>query len=112
MAQLVAHLVWDQRVACSSHVTPTSGGTICRGRKAEESPDRIGHPAAESADGGDFMPAVTENYRPFGAKGENARQELTTGGSDVFRVRHRDLQDQIYRQMRAARLMPGGRLRR
>ena len=23
VAQLVAHLVWDQRVACSSHVTPT-----------------------------------------------------------------------------------------
>ena len=31
--------------------------------KAEESPDRIEHPAVESTDGGNFMRAVTENDR-------------------------------------------------
>ena len=30
----------------------------------EESPDRQGHPAAESADGSNLMDAVTENNRP------------------------------------------------
>ena len=45
----------------------------------EESPDRTGHPAAESAGRGNLTPAVTENNRRkgvFGArdgKGENAR---------------------------------------
>ena len=80
----------------------------------EESPDRTGHPAAESAGGGNFRPSVTEkNSPPLGeGNGENARQGLTTPGSDVRRVRNRDLQNQIYWQMRAARPMPGGRLRR
>ena len=97
------------------------GLAICRGRKAEESPDRKGHPAAESAGGGNFRQGVTEKNRRLtdavsdsfrDVKGENARQELTTQGSDTLRVRHRGLQNQIYRQMRAARPMPGGRLRR
>ena len=35
VAQLVAHLVWDQRVACSSHVTPTF---FIRGIPSPETP--------------------------------------------------------------------------
>ena len=39
------------------------GGTIRRGRKTEESPDKTGRRTAEIAGGGNFTPAVTENYR-------------------------------------------------
>lgn len=39
------------------------GGTIRRGRKAEESPDRKGRSAAESAGRGNLGKAVTENNR-------------------------------------------------
>ena len=35
-------------------------------REAEESPDRTGRPAAESAGGGNLTEAVTENNRPKG----------------------------------------------
>ena len=78
----------------------------------EESPDRTGHPAEESSDGSNLMTDVTENNRLTTGKGENVRQELTTGVGDAIRVRCQGLQDQIYWQMRAARPMPGGRLRR
>ena len=44
---------------------PIEGGAICRGRKAEESPDRTGHPAAESAGGSNFTQVVTENNRQY-----------------------------------------------
>ncbi len=53
----------------------------------EESPDRKGHFTAESADGGNFVEPVTENNRISGCKGENVRQELTTGCGDTLRVR-------------------------
>ena len=78
----------------------------------EESPDRAGHPTEESSDGSNLMTDVTENNRLTTGKGENVRQELTTGVGDAIRVRCQGLQDQIYWQMRAARPMPGGRLRR
>lgn len=58
------------------------------------------------------MVTVTENNRLLTGKGENVRQELTTRVGDAARVRCQGLQDQIYWQMRAARPMPGGRLRR
>lgn len=53
----------------------------------EESPDRTGHPAAESAAGGNLRQTVTEKNRPFAGKGENAGQEPTTCVSDAARVR-------------------------
>ena len=86
---------------------------FCRGSNAEESPDRTGQSAAEIAEGSNLLDTVTENNRVRkDSKGENARQELTTCGGDAVRVRSRNLQNQIYWQMRAARPMPGGRLRR
>ena len=98
------------------------GKAICRAGNGEESPDRTGHPAAESADGSNLIPTVTEKNRlrsvpspRFGrsaGKGENVGQEPTTAVSDAGRVRRQGLQDQIYWQTRAARPMPGGRLRR
>ena len=39
------------------------GKTICRATCGEESPDRAGHPAAESADGSNLIRSVTENNR-------------------------------------------------
>ena len=78
----------------------------------EESPDRAGHPTGESPDGSNLMAVVTENNRLETGKGENARQELTMGVGDAIQVRCQGLQDQIYWQTRAARPMPGGRLRR
>lgn len=38
-------------------------GRFRRGRKAEESPDRTEHPAAEIAGGSNLSTAVTENDR-------------------------------------------------
>lgn len=40
-----------------------TGGTFHRGSNAEESPDKAGHPAAESAGGSNLTRAVTENNR-------------------------------------------------
>jgi len=45
-----------------------------------------------------------------GSKGENASQELTEGKSDFALVFSHILQGHIYRQLRAARSLPGGRL--
>ena len=54
----------------------------------EESPDRKGHFTAEIADRGNLVDHVTENNRtPMACKGENVRQELTTGIGDNVRVR-------------------------
>ena len=39
------------------------GKAICRGREAEESPDRGGHPAVESTGGSNLTDAITENNR-------------------------------------------------
>jgi len=45
------------------NLQPNKGGTIRRGRKAEESPDRKGQSAAESAGRGNLGKAVTEKNR-------------------------------------------------
>ncbi len=45
------------------NLQPNKGGTIRRGRKAEESPDRKGRSAAESAGRGNLAKAVTEKNR-------------------------------------------------
>ena len=45
-----------------------------------------------------------------GGKGEKARQELTGTGSDVGRRTPYGLQGQVYRHLRVARPLPGGRL--
>ena len=93
-----------------------AGRPVASGPPEEESPDRKGHPAAEIADGRNLLISVTENYRhgclAAEGKGENVGQEPTVCDGDAAGVRIRGLQDQIYWQMRAARPMPGGRLRR
>jgi len=63
-----------------------SGGAICRGRNAEESPDRAGHPAAESAGGGNFTPAVTEKNRRTSLSGRPSAARVKTRGKSSRRV--------------------------
>ena len=47
---------------------------------------------------------------PPGGKGENVRQELTNRIGDNMVVPHCNLQGHVYRHLRAARPLPGGRL--
>ena len=100
---------------------PLYGGTICRGafRGAEESPDRAGRPAAESAEGSNFLQSVTENNRrtysgrlfgaahttiswetsvnePLSARVKTWGKSPRRGPGDGLRVRTPGLQDRIY----------------
>jgi len=59
------------------------GGIFCRGRKAEESPGRKGHPAAEIAGGSNLSEAVTENNNAARKGGEMVK---TRGKSSRLRT--------------------------
>ena len=54
----------NREILLTLHVS-ICGGTFCRAPATgrEESPDRAGHPAVESADGSNLMRGVTENNR-------------------------------------------------
>ncbi len=61
------------------------GRTICRGREAEESPDRKGHPAVESTGGGNFRQGVTEKNRPLRGPRVKTRGKSSRRGAAMLR---------------------------
>ena len=55
--------VTDEKINMGQKDIQRQAFRFCRALKGEESPERKGHPAVESTDGGNFMTVVTENNR-------------------------------------------------
>ena len=86
---------------------------------AEESPDWKGRPAVESTDGSNLMNAVTENKPPARVRvkprGKSSRRCMATYGGDGTRTSktmYTGITETSVEVERAARSLPGGRLRR
>ena len=92
----------------------------CRWSQAsEESPDWEGHPAVEITDGSNLMYAVTENRPParvrMKPRGKSSRRSMVTYGGDGARTSKAKYTGRAKVRTeaeRAARSLPGGRLRR
>ena len=85
----------------------------------EESPDWRGHPAVEITDGSNLMYAVTENRPPgrvrMKPRGKSSRRSMATYGGDGARTSKAKYTGRVKVRTeaeRAARSLPGGRLRR
>ena len=86
---------------------------------AEESPDWAEYPAVESTDGSNLMNAVTENRPPARVRvkprGKSSRRRVATYGGDGTRTSKTmctGMAEASAEVGKAARFLPGGRLRR